>query len=345
MIDDTYLNSPDDEESRSAGTVPADSAEPGDLYWIRPGELSLGTLGSFDFEDWYAIEFRKGYHYAIAVDGGPAAFWYANTGSSEFRFFISAGAEMPDQLGSKKGAGTFEQKIEFTSSVTGTFYVRIESTGRNFDYAATVVETRPKAVTWGTEADETFHDRKGDDHFQGGDGHDVLIFHGPRAGYEISADEIGATILHDGETDTAREVERFEFDDGALLFDLRAEDVAAVYRLYAAAFARTPDEDGLRFWVEALEDGRTTLPQLADFFTVSDEFAAAYGSDASDTVFIDALYGNVLGRTADADGHAFWLGVFATGEMDRGDMLSQFAESPENVARTEPDLADGIWVV
>lgn len=31
--------------------------------------------------------------------------------------------------------------------------------------------------------------------------------------------------------------------------------------------------------------------------------------------------------------------------LDRGDILVHFAESPENVARTEPDLTNGVWVL
>ena len=54
--------------------------------------------------------------------------------------------------------------------------------------------------------------------------------------------------------------------------------VAPVVRLYFATFLRVPDYAGLTFNAGLVRSGTITVPQLADFFTASPEFAATYGA-------------------------------------------------------------------
>lgn len=135
------------------------------------------------------------------------------------------------------------------------------------------------------------------------------------------------------------------FEDGALLLDMQGETAGYAYRLYAAAFGRTPDEEGLRFWFDQILSGSVSREEAAEAFVASDEFALLFGDGSSDTVFVEALYGTVLLRSPDQAGYEFWLDAFATGELSRAFMLESFAESDENRARTEPDLENGAWVL
>lgn len=147
----------------------------------------------------------------------------------------------------------------------------------------------------------------------------------------------GAQDLHVG-------IEVISFEDGAYLFDLPGDDVPFTYRLYSAAFARTPDERGLRFWNDVRSDG-LGYRAMAGAFVDSPEFAEKFGADPTDEEFIAALYANVLLREPDAGGEAFWLDAFASGRLDRSDMLLAFSDSAENMERNEENYDVGVWVV
>jgi len=143
----------------------------------------------------------------------------------------------------------------------------------------------------------------------------------------------------------ARNHEKLQLSDGAYIFDLESEDLDEVYRLYDAAFARTPDEPGLRFWVGEVEEGNVPLADLPDAFIASPEFAELYGEDPTDEEFVTALYDNVLRRPPDEPGLTFWTEAFASGELGRDDMLAAFSESDENVERNAENLDIGVWVI
>ena len=146
------------------------------------------------------------------------------------------------------------------------------------------------------------------------------------------------------------DIGRIDFDDGSLLFDIDSANLGFTYRIYAAAYGRTPDEDGLRFWVDTMDflESFGTEADNFDFlareFLTAPEFLSLYGIDPSDMDYVDAMYQNVLGRLPDQEGYDFWVGAMENG-LDRADILIYFAESPENREQTAPDLNDGIWVV
>ena len=111
---------------------------------------------------------------------------------------------------------------------------------------------------------------------------------------------------------------------------LRYEGVTAqAYRLYEAAFDRTPDAEGLRYWADALDDDGMSLEDVAEAFIDSAEFAQRYGEAPTDEAFVTGLYQNVLDRAPDADGKAYWLAQLDD-DMDRDEVLVAFSESPEN---------------
>ena len=109
-----------------------------------------------------------------------------------------------------------------------------------------------------------------------------------------------------------------------------AED--QILRLYRAVFGRSPDAGGFAFWNEAYRNG-TSLEAIAAQFRAAPEFADRYGESPSNAELVDALYLNILNRQGDAEGVAFWLAQLDDG-MDVPTLLVSFAESPENVERT-----------
>lgn len=108
----------------------------------------------------------------------------------------------------------------------------------------------------------------------------------------------------------------------------------AVFRLYQAAFGRVPDEGGFNYWLDLYQTGEFQLRAQAGFFLESDEFRNLYGSDLSDSEFVDTLYRNLLGRAGEPEGTSYWIEKLNDG-LARDMLLLAFSESPENVAKTE----------
>ncbi len=100
-----------------------------------------------------------------------------------------------------------------------------------------------------------------------------------------------------------------------------------VLRLYRAAFGRVPDAGGLDFWVARRNSG-ASREDLAANFIASPE-ASGYLDTSEDTLFIEALYGNVLRRNADTEGLRFWEAELRSGRS-RASVLVEFSESSEN---------------
>lgn len=186
----------------------------------------------------------------------------------------------------------------------------------------------------------------GNDFLDGGAGTDTAWFQGMRGNYTITKTGDVRTITdffitRDGQ-DTLQDIERLAFADGTLALDISGA-AGQVYRLYQAAFARTPDNAGLKHNI-GLADGGLTLDQLSSAFLASGEFQQKYGTNLSDTAFINALYRNVLGRDADPGGLAGWQARLSDGSWTRSGLLIGFSESPENVSFVGRTINDGIWL-
>lgn len=156
---------------------------------------------------------------------------------------------------------------------------------------------------------------------------------------ELSADFVLAGVANDGRFDG---VDRLVFDDGVLAVD-RSDVAFEVYRLYAAALDRVPDTEGLGYWV-AEADAGASIDAIAKGFYDSAEFAAAYGVGVSGEQLIEVFYQNVLGRSSDAEGAAYWLAELQAGMSEHGVLVS-FSNSAENIDQAELLLSDGVWFV
>lgn len=141
-------------------------------------------------------------------------------------------------------------------------------------------------------------------------------------------------------------VERMGLLNGTLAFDFDG-NAGQAYRLYQAAFDRAPDTEGLSYWIRQLDTGRPTLNAVAESFIHSPEFVRTYGTEESVTNarYVDLLYTHTLGRDYDLDGFNYWVDRLNNNQTNRGDLLAFFSESDENVSRTAPDVAEGIWFV
>lgn len=192
----------------------------------------------------------------------------------------------------------------------------------------------------------------GADYFDAAGGFDQVLYNGTRADYTVTQGEGGQVDVQSGfveaDHDTLDNVEKLTFSDGSLVFDSSANADFA-YRIYAAAYGRTPDEAGFLFWTDQLDQRGDGPPDaddkefLASFFLTADEFNDVYGENPTNEQYINGLYQNVLHREADQAGYDFWLGVINDGQ-GRDDLLIWFTDSDENIANTAADTDNGFWV-
>lgn len=111
------------------------------------------------------------------------------------------------------------------------------------------------------------------------------------------------------------------------------------YRLYKAAFDRTPDAAGLGSWIKYLDEGGSR-DFVAQSFVTSTEFNTKYGPLDTEA-FVQRLYNNVLGRNGEAAGVYGWVDGLNHG-LSRAQVLQGFSESSENISKTASLTGNGI---
>jgi Domain of unknown function (DUF4214) len=132
---------------------------------------------------------------------------------------------------------------------------------------------------------------------------------------------------------------RADFLDGSLVFDIASpggryvpnEDASGVARLYYTVLGRGPEFAGEKYWVGIMDTQNLSLQALAPFFYNSPEFQARYGTNTTNSQFIDLLYRNILGRAGEDEGVAYWQGQLGSG-VTRDVVVYAFSESIEHQA-------------
>jgi hypothetical protein len=196
-------------------------------------------------------------------------------------------------------------------------------------------------------------------YFDGKGGVDTAVFQGTRSQYTVTSqsftdqtdmsykNQVDGYLITDsiksrnGFTQVTN-VERLKFSDTTVAFDIGANQTAGSgYMLYKAAFNRTPDASGLGFWINQMDTGMS-YSDVANNFVNSAEFKTAFGgSNPTVNTLVTKLYNNVLNRTPDAGGLAFWQEKLTTG-WSTADVLGYFSTSAENVTNVTPLIANGI---
>ena len=215
-----------------------------------------------------------------------------------------------------------------------------------FDYpngiyrAYIYVSTTNKTYIW-DKASTSYKLAGVDDTFDGGAGTDTALYSGNRAKYTISKTSTGWTVSSKAEgVDTLANVERLKFADTAIALDTSGVG-GQTYRLYKAAFNRTPDLGGLGFWISGM-DGGVSLNAVAQGFVNSAEFKTVYGTSPTNAQIVTRFYDNVLGRAADSGGYNYWLGILDSGQASVAGVLAAFSESSENQVAVIGVIGNGI---
>lgn len=115
--------------------------------------------------------------------------------------------------------------------------------------------------------------------------------------------------------------------EGFLLSPEFKDSISPIARLYFAYFLRIPDYEGLMYWTNRYKTD-LNLFEISKRFAESQEFTNIYGNP-NNTAFVNLIYQNVLGRTADPSGLAYWTNQLDSGTKTRGEVMVGFSESPE----------------
>lgn len=205
----------------------------------------------------------------------------------------------------------------------------INGTGNGLDNVIT--GNAAANVLSGGAGDDVFDGGGGADTISGGQGFDTVHFAGKLGDYTIAGSDITTVQLQaTGATTSLNSVEFLQFTDADVTFDVSGV-AGQAYRLYAAAFDRAPDLDGLGYWISHMQHG-LTLSEVANLFTQSAEFKSVFGAAPSNSSLVDLLYQHILHRQADSAGAAYWVDLLDRHQIDTTQLLVAFSESPENQA-------------
>ncbi len=100
---------------------------------------------------------------------------------------------------------------------------------------------------------------------------------------------------------------------------------------YASYWNRAPDPEGHAYWLGMFNQGRLTIPEIAENFAISDEAKAAYpyfnaphtASDSQINDFVRSVYRNLLDREVSAsdEGLVYWVGELRSGKTIPGAVI------------------------
>jgi Ca2+-binding RTX toxin-like protein len=195
----------------------------------------------------------------------------------------------------------------------------------------------------GGDGNDSLSSTSGDDTLDGGSGLDTVTYTQVLGVVTLLRSTTGSDSIEKPNaagSDTLLGIERLQFADANLAFDLEG-NAGQTYRLYQAAFNRTPDLGGLGGWIAAMDTGQTPT-QIATSFMASAEFQTLYGANPGNEQLVALLYTNALHRTADAEGLSYWVNQLSSKLQTRAQVLVNFSESTENKASVLPAIANGI---
>lgn len=184
---------------------------------------------------------------------------------------------------------------------------------------------------------------------------DTISLPGARSRYSLrrAASTYTVTNLSTNSSQIYSNVSKFAFSDmsvnvkiAELSPQLSDAQLQSLIELYIAFFNRTPDADGMVYWMGELIKGRS-LANIADSFYAAGQLypdLTGYSATMSNADFIKVIYKNVLGRTgattpSDAEVN-YWANELNLGTQTRSGIITAMLVS----ARTFANDATYGWV-
>lgn len=304
--------------------------------------------------------------YTLTVNQGPsvANCTYSLGRSSDIIGAAATSLSLPvvATAGCNWAAVSSASWISITSSVTGTGSGTLQLAAK----ANTSASPRSGTVTVAgriynliQRPANSFVSTFANDTFVGNTGViNTAIFQGAAAQYTITVNTnasvtVTDTVAQRDGSDTLVNFQRLQFADQSLGFDTASPGTAGgIYRLYAAAFNRTPDTPGLGYWIAQADAGLDPNIMAADFIA-SSEFQNLYGVIVNDpyasgldvTALVTGFYNNVLHRAPDPGGLSFYVGQITSQTQTLAAVLAQLADSPENRTQAAAQISGGVAYV
>jgi len=193
----------------------------------------------------------------------------------------------------------------------------------------------------GNASNNLFVGGSGDDFIDGGAGLDTAQYTGLRSAYSIAGNNTGFNVSKPNSqgVDTLNSLERLKFADVTVALDIDGT-AGQAYRIYQAAFGRTPDLAGLGYWIKDMDNG-SNLTTVAAGFMQSKEFQTLYGANPSVDTFLTTLYKNILGRIPDQAGYDYWKNELSANKISFAGTLASFTEGQENKLKVIGSIQHG----
>lgn len=151
--------------------------------------------------------------------------------------------------------------------------------------------------------------------------------------------------LNDNSTQSYSNIAKFNFSDMSvnlkivdLLPQLSEAQLQSLIELYIAFFNRTPDADGMVYWMSELIAGRSITNIAESFYEVGRLYPelTGYSANMSSADFIRIVYKNVLGRTGDtAPSNTevnYWANQLDLGTQSRSNIINTMLVSARTFA-------------
>ena len=184
---------------------------------------------------------------------------------------------------------------------------------------------------------------------------DTVSLSGPRSRYSLrrAGSTYFITDLNSSTTSSYSNINKIAFSDMSvnlkivdLLPQLSEAQLQSLIELYIAFFNRTPDADGMVYWMSELINGRSIATIAEDFYQAGRLYPdlTGYSANMSSADFIRIVYKNVLGRTgntAPSDTEVnYWAKELDLGTQSRSNIINAMLVS----ARTFANDATYGWV-
>jgi hypothetical protein len=116
---------------------------------------------------------------------------------------------------------------------------------------------------------------------------------------------------------------------------ITAQNQADVASLYVALFGRAPEGAGLAYWVDQLGNRGVPLSTIAQQMYATPAAQSYYPNYYTNDQIVLSFYLNVLGRTSDAAGQAYWVNQLNGGSTP-GKLITDMIFATNNYAGTDP---------
>lgn len=266
---------------------------------------------------------------------------WVNDGFGHFEVALRAG-QLNTLAGDPYFVGVFNLPIETAKGLSFSSINTYQGTVYTNTALATKLLPGPAVIT-ATARNDVIAQTAVANTINGGEGRDKVVYAKAAASYQVTLKDGTATVRdlsgQEG-TDTLVGVERLQFGDTGIALDIGGT-AGQAYRVYQAAFARTPDLGGLGYWLSMMDNG-AQLGAVAAGFVDSKEFRDVYGAAPSNREIVEKFYQNVLQRAGEKAGVDYWTSLLDTKQATVGSVLVGFSESPENQAALVGVMANGV---